>query len=66
MKKCEESQVDMSGFNEKHVQIIWQTLYDILSERGDLGDNQIIVKNVRKTQKTSWQNKSYAFMKIKN
>lgn len=48
MKKSENSKVDMTGFNEKHVQIIWQTLYDILSERGDLGNYQIVVKNVRK------------------
>lgn len=48
MGKYENSKVDITGFNEKHVQIIWQTLYDILSERGDLGNNQIIVKNVRK------------------
>ena len=40
--------VDMSGFNEKHVQILWQTMYDILSEKGKLGNFQIVVKNTRK------------------
>lgn len=46
MKK--ENKVDMSGFNEKHAQILWQTLYDILAEKGELGNYQIIVKNTRK------------------
>ena len=43
-----ESKVDMSGFNEKHAQILWQTLYDILSEKGEIGNYQIIVKDTRK------------------
>lgn len=46
MKK--ENKVDMSGFNEKHAQILWQTLYDILAKKGELGNYQIIVKNTRK------------------
>ena len=44
----EKSKVDISGFNEKHAQILWQTLYDILAEKGELGNYQIIVKNTRK------------------
>lgn len=46
--KNKQSKVNMSGFNEKHVQILWQTLYDILAEKGKLGNYQITVKNVRK------------------
>ena len=49
--KNKQSKVNMSGFNEKHVQILWQTLYDILAEKGELGNYQIIVKNVRKKDK---------------
>lgn len=48
MKNYEEAEVDISGMTDKHVQILWQTLYDILYERGELGDKQIIVKSVRK------------------
>lgn len=44
----EKSKVDMSGFNEKHAQILLQTLYDILAEKSELGNYQIIVKNTRK------------------
>lgn len=43
-----ESKVDMSGMTEKHIQILWQTMYDILSEKGDLGSYKVIVTNVRK------------------
>lgn len=46
-----KSKIDMSGFNEKHVQILWQTMYDILSEKGKLGNYQIVVKNTRKKVK---------------
>lgn len=45
MKK--ESKVDVSGFKEEHAQILWQTLYDILAEKGELGNYQIVVKNIR-------------------
>lgn len=48
MNEYEESKVDMSGITEEHIKTLWQTLYDILYERGDLGDYQITVKNVRK------------------
>lgn len=43
-----KSTVDMSGFNENHVQILWQTMYDILSENGKIGDYQVVVKDTRK------------------
>ena len=48
MKK--KSNIDMSGFNEKHAQILWQTLYDILAEKGKLGNYQIIVKTQEKNK----------------
>ncbi len=48
MQDEKEIKVDMSSFNERHAQILLQTMYDILSEKGELGNQQIIVKNVRK------------------
>ena len=51
-----KSKIDMSGFNEKHVQILWQTMYDILSEKGKLGNYQIVVKNTRKKWKVGVTN----------
>lgn len=48
MKKNQKPKVDISGMTDKHVQTLWQTLYDILYERGELGDKQIIVTGVRK------------------
>lgn len=51
-----KSKIDMSGLNEKHVQILWQTMYDILSEKGKLGNYQIVVKNTRKKWKVGVTN----------
>ena len=48
MNEIVNPKVDISEINTKHIQQLWQTLYDILSERGDLGNYEIIVKNVKK------------------
>ncbi len=48
INEIDNPRVDISGINSKHIQQLWQTLYDILSEKGNLGNYEIIVKNVRK------------------
>ena len=48
MNEYKNSKVDMTGITDKHIQTIWQTFYDILYERGELGNNQIIVKNIER------------------
>ena len=48
MNEIVNPKVDISGLKTNHIKILWQTLYDILSERGELGNYEIIVKNVKK------------------
>ncbi len=48
MNETQREKIDMSGITDKHIQTLWQTMYDILYERGELGDHQIIVKNIKR------------------
>ncbi len=47
MKKYENGKVEMIGLTDKHVQILYQTLADILAEK-IAPDIKVIVKTKRK------------------
>ena len=48
MNNYENAKVDMSGLKAENIKSLWQTFYDILYERGELGNCQITVKNVER------------------